>query len=379
MVTGYSMAMEPSGREFLVVVIKGTFRIPTESGAPLRLHDEQVPLVTSDVFYGKPGLSAPKYEVDFALRKRRCDVVINASAYAPGGRAQGRVEVAARIGNWSKTFAVVGDRNWEAAGVGIGASAPIPFVSMPITYDRAFGGVDIFHEDPGNHASFAPNPSGRGFHSQLVKEWIDGTPLPNTEELDQPVNWVEGQYKPMSFGSIGRQWLPRLSYAGTYDQEWLDNSFPFLPADFDERYYQSAPEDQQLAMPVGEQIVTLVNLTPDGRRVFTLPHLEAPVHVFAKNGEREDLLASVDTIVIEPDEERLTMTWRVARPLKKNMFEIAQVLVGKKGREWWQQRGAATFSIPIIVVPMGTEESDVDDDADESEDDEEMDREEAEG
>src|SRR5271155_494470 len=130
MIAGYTMGMEPSGRELLVVVIKGTFRIPTEP-APLRLHEEQVPLVMSDVFYGEPGLSAPKYEVDFAPRKQRCDVLLNASVYAPEGRPTSRVEVGARIGNWSKSFAVVGDRVWEASGVGIGASAPIPFTTMP--------------------------------------------------------------------------------------------------------------------------------------------------------------------------------------------------------------------------------------------------------
>src|ERR1019366_5042876 len=105
MLAGYTMGMESSGREFLIVVIKGTFRIPSEEGAALRLHEEQVPLVMSDAFYGEPGLSAPKYEVDFALRKQRCDVLLNASAYAPGGRPTRRVEVAAQIGSWSKAFA----------------------------------------------------------------------------------------------------------------------------------------------------------------------------------------------------------------------------------------------------------------------------------
>ena len=145
MVAGYTMGMEPSGRELLVIVIKGTFRIPTEDGAPLRLHDEQLPLVMGDVFFGEPGLSAPKYEVDFAPRKQRCDVLLNGSAYAPGGKPTRRVEVAVQIGSWSKSFAVVGDRVWEAAGAGIGASAPIPFTVMPITYDRAFGGTDTAH------------------------------------------------------------------------------------------------------------------------------------------------------------------------------------------------------------------------------------------
>lgn len=349
MVTGYTMGMEPSGREFIIVVIKGTFRIPAEGGAPLRLHDEQVPLIMSDVFYGEPGLSAPKYEVDFALRKRSCDVLLNASAYAPGGRPAKRVEVAVQIGNWSKGFAVVGDRTWEADGVGIGTSSAIPYTRMPITYDRAFGGTDNRHEDSAKHAAFLANPSGRGFHSQVVKEWIHGTPLPNTEELSRPVDWLSGDFKPMSFGPIGRHWEPRVVYAGTYDEEWLEEHSPFLPADFDDRYYQSAPSDQQLSMPLGEHTVTLTNLTPDGQRFFVLPHLEAPVHVFPKNGNREDLTAFVDTVIIEPDEERVMMTWRVARPLKKNMFEVAQILVGKRGRDWWQKRENLPFPIPIVV------------------------------
>jgi hypothetical protein len=360
MLAGYTMGIEPNGRELLVVVIKGTFRIPTEQGATLRLHEDQVPLVMSDVFYGEPGLSATKYEVDFAPRKSRCDVLLNANAYAPAGRPTTRVQVAAHIGNWSKSFAVVGDRVWEAAGVGIGASAPIPFTTMPITYDRAFGGIDNIHVDPSKHAAFMANPSGRGFHSQLVPEWMHGTPLPNTEEIGEPVTWANGNYKPMSFGAIGRHWAARVPYAGTYDQKWLDDVFPFLPADFNEQYYQTAPPDQQLPLPVGEQLVSLVNLTPEGRRDFVLPHLEAPIYVFPKSGDREELAAPVDTLIIEPDLERVMMTWRVSRPLKKNMFEISQVLVGRKGPEWWQQRDETGFPIPVVVERLASTQQPLD-------------------
>lgn len=350
MVAGFTMGLAPSGRESLVVVVKGTFAMPDEQGETLRLHEQQLPLVMSDVFFGEPGVSAPKYEIDYAPHKPRCDVLLNASAHAPGGRAARRVEVAVQIGAWSKSFAVVGDRVWEAGAGGIGMSPAQAFDVMPISYDCAFGGTDDRDEDPANHAAFMPNPSGRGFHKQLRAAWIDGAPLPNTEELDNPVKWLHGDYRPMSFGAIGRHWEPRYRYAGTYDQHWREQVFPFLPQDFDERYYQSAPQDQQLSLPVGQQQVRLINLTADGDRVFVLPHFEAPVHVFPKRGEREDLTAFADTIVIEPQESRVTMTWRVARPLKRNMFEIAQVLVGRKGREWWQQREEVSFPIPIVAA-----------------------------
>jgi hypothetical protein len=350
MVAGYTMGMDSDGRESLVVAVKGTFCIPGEPGGRPSLHEAQLPLTMSDVFYGEAGLSAPKYEIDFAPCKHRCDVLLNGSAYAPGGRPIDRVVVGLQIGNSSKSFSVVGDRVWFSAG-GVRASAPAPFTVMPISYDQAFGGVDLRHDDPQQHAAFTANPSGRGFHKHLNDEWLDGTPLPNTEELGNQVVQPDGAYRPMSFGVIGRHWDPRYRYAGTYDQNWLDNVFPFLPADFDAQYYQSAPSDQQMSKPLGQQSVTLLNLTPDGRRDFVLPHFEAPIHVFSKKNRREDLIAPLDTVVIEPDLERLTMTWRVARPLKKGMFEIAQILIGRQGREWWQAREHIPFPIPIVAEP----------------------------
>jgi hypothetical protein len=75
--------------------------------------------------------------------------------------------------------------------------------------------------------------------------------------------------------------------------------------------------------------VLLSGFTSDGVRQFVLPHFEAPVLVFPKTGGREDVTATLDTIVFEPDHERFTMTWRVARPLKRDIFEISQVVVGR--------------------------------------------------
>jgi hypothetical protein len=173
--------------------------------------------------------------------------------------------------------------------------------------------------------------------------------LPNTEELGVEVTQPDGVYRPMSFGAIGRHWEPRRSYAGTYDQQWMDEVFPFLPADFDEQYYQAAPPDQQLATPAEDQLVSLTNLTRSGRSAFVLPHFAAPICIFPRSGSRENLIARMDTITIEPDLERVTVVWRVARALRKNIFEIAQVLVGRKGSEWWQQRDKPGFPVPVVM------------------------------
>jgi hypothetical protein len=351
MQAGCTMGMEPSGRELLVVVIKGTFVLP-KAGEQVRLHDVQLPLVMADTFTREPGFSAPVYEVDFAPRKHACDVLLLGSAYAPGGRPVTRTRVGLRVGSLSKSFDVVGDRVWQAGATGIRASAPQPFAQMPISYDVAFGGADRESDDPAEHDAYLPNPVGRGYRKHLKNAWVDGKPLPNTEESEQQVTWPTGRYQPKALGPLGRGWPARACYAGTYDDQWLADVFPFLPSDFDERYFQAAPEDQQLPIPKAPQEVTLSNLTPDGLRRFALPYLEASVHVFPKRGDREDLTAALDTITFEPDLERFTVCWRVARPLRKNMFEIAQVLVGKKGRAWWQKQEEVAFPIPVIMISM---------------------------
>lgn len=340
------MGMEPSGRELLVIVIKGTFQIPVREESA-RLMEDQLPFVTADTFTGEPGLSAPVYEAEFAPRKHRCDVLLVGSCHAPERRPATRVQVLLRVGRMTKSFAVVGDRVWRSSIGGVRASAPQPFTVMPVTYDQAFGGVDDTHEDSAKLTAYTRNPAGKGFRKHSRNDRLDGTPLPNTEELERPVAQPDGDYAPMSFGPVGRGWEPRFRYAGTYDQDWLDNHFPFLPPDFDEAYFQAAPNDQQLPIPHGEQEITLLNLTPDGRRVFKLPHFEAPVFVFPRKAKREEMKAELDTVVIEPDEERLSLTWRVAYPLKRNMLEIAQVLVGHAGHHWWQQREELAFAIPL--------------------------------
>ncbi|MGW8392307.1 DUF2169 family type VI secretion system accessory protein [Pseudoduganella sp. HUAS MS19] len=350
MAAGYTLGTEPSGRECLVVVIKGTFHLP-KAGEDVRLHEQQQPLLMADTWTGAPGLSAPCREADFALRKHRCDILLHGSSYAPEGRPVARVPVGLRIGSHSKTFAVVGNRHWQSGLGGVTASAAEAFSCQPISYDFAFGGTDQRDADPAQHTAFMANPVGRGFHHQMKGEWVDGSPLPNTEELDRPVTTPQGSYVPMAFGPVGRNWEPRVRYAGTYDAHWLEEHFPFLPPDFDERYYQSAAPDQQWPQPVGRQEVVLANLTADGLRAFMLPDFEAPVNIFLRGGGREELRATLDTIVFEPDQERFTMAWRLARPLKRSVFEIAQVMVGRKGREWWQQREEVVFPIKVVMLP----------------------------
>jgi hypothetical protein len=133
----------------------------------------------------------------------------------------------------------------------------------------------------------------------------------------------------MAFGPIGRSWQQRLKWAGTYGQEWLDNKFPFLPDDFDDRYFQCAPDDQQIDYLKGGEHVVLVNLTPSGRTEFKLPALREPFEVLYKNGDKIRIMGNVDTLVIEPDLGRIMLSLRASLPLRRSLHEVGCVTVGR--------------------------------------------------
>jgi hypothetical protein len=149
----------------------------------------------------------------------------------------------------------------------------------------------------------------------------------------------------MAFGPVGRGWEPRIGFAGTYGQKWIDEEFPFLPADFDERYYQTAPDDQQIPITSGEQTVTLLNLTPEGRRTFRIPAFKSAIEIHPRAGAKETSPLTLDTVLLEPDDSRVCLIWRHSRLLKRDIFEIRDVIVGS---------GSKPF--PLRLMPAETQD-----------------------
>jgi hypothetical protein len=359
MPAGYTLGMQPDGRELLVVVVKGTFTIPQDGEEP-KLAAEQVPLVEADRFTGEPGFSAPLYESDYAPHKPRCDVLLNGSAYAPYGKPAKRVRVSLQVGPISKSFDVVGNRVWKKWLCFVRATKPEPFIVMPISYDNAFGGVDNTHKIEKKHRAYLRNPVGIGFHSNRKAQFVRDQPLPNTEEPGKRIKKPHGKYNPMAFGPIGRSWPPRPKYAGTYDDDWLENVFPFLPADFDDAYYQSAPIDQQIDNLRGGEEIVLSNLTPRGRTAFCLPTIALPVEFTDASYERTGKQALLDTIIIEPDLGRFTLTWRASHPLKRNMLEMRQCVIGHMSRAWHRARDTGKTYYPSLGALVAAHRGDED-------------------
>lgn len=341
----HTMGMDVAGREYFSLVIKGTWAFPDTPGAPMRKlpETEQTPLVMADQHTGDPGFSATLWETDFAFRKPACDVVVQGAAYAPNGQKAERVQVGIRIGDWHKTLMVVGHREWRVVGPAVMATDPYPFSRQPFSYDVAFGGTDTLDPDVDNPHAYAANPVGRGYATPRNQDRLSGAPLPLTEEPGVEITSPYEDYRPMALGPISRARSDRLKWAGTYDQKWQDEVFPFLPRDFDERYYQQVGEDQQIASPMTGTPVTTLNLTPKGREQFQLPQTDLPVRLFREWEEAYSGIVRPDTLLFDTEARRMSMVWRVAVPMKRIVTEITEAWIGvpARGLERAKQLGKA--------------------------------------
>lgn len=330
----YTTMHDKAGSETLVVVVKATYRLPL-AGEPAELMEQQVPIVLADTATGEPGITAPEYECDFCLHKPKVDILLLGSAYAPKGIASTKVPVALRVGAMRKMFNVIGKRSWMSHMLGamLTMNKAEAFTQQTISYDIAYGGTETGPKRDKGRAAYALNPVGCGYWPHA--RFADGKPLAQTEALNAPVTSPSGKYQPMSFGPIGRNWAQRVRYAGTYDAKWEEEIFPFLPPDFDARYFQSAPEDQQLPELVGGELVVLVNLThpaltPSGRLEFQLPDLDMSINLNAKKGNPERITARADTLLIEPDKQRFTVLWRVVKDLQNDPFRYKSIEIGTR-------------------------------------------------
>ena len=354
--TEFTMGMDIAGREYLSLVVKGTFDFPQEAAAESVKSAVQRPLVKADEFTGAPGYSATLWETDFAFRKRRCDVVAQGAAYAPGGEPAERVRVGLKVGDWSKQFDVVGAREWRVVGPAITATRPYPFRRMPFSYATAFGGVDRLDPEDETPAAYDPNPVGTGFSSVRNQSRLSGLPLPNTEEAGQEVRSPYESYRPMALGPIGRGWPERRRYAGTYDQNWQDNVFPFLPKDFDERYYQMAGADQQIDPPRPGTPVIVVGMTPGGREQFRLPDTALPLKVFRGREVAFDDHRLPDTLAFDTEARQFMLTWRIWIPMKRIITEFTEAWVGQPTDAMLRARNEGRAYIRAVATGTNEEE-----------------------
>ena len=231
------------------------------------------------------------YEVDFAPRKHACDVLLLGSAHAPEGRP-GHAS-ARRPARRADGEGVRRGRRPRLAGRPDRHHARrrrsrSRRCRSPTTWPSAAPTATAKTRARTRRLSAQP---GRPRLAQAPEErWVDGAPLPNTEETGQagerPERQATGRWPSARSAAAGRS--ARAMPAPTTSSGWTTSSRSCrrtsTSATTRRRRRTSSCRCRK-----GPMDVVLSDFTADGARQFMLPHFEAPVHVFPKRGEREDL------------------------------------------------------------------------------------------
>lgn len=326
MLAGLTVFTDKDGRDHCVVVVKGTFNVCKDG--KVTLADEQLPLVYADKHYGDPGNTSIQYECDFVPFKPRADLIVNGFVFSPNESPVRELLAGFQVGSVRKIIKIFGNRYWDSGLAGLKPSDPERFIKMPLKYEHAYGGADQSDDDPKNWGFELRNLVGVGFYMGKGIGSVVGKSLPNLENSNHLINTWSDRPAPASFGGLARGWQPRIKFAGTYDQQWLDRRFPFLPEDFDQQYFQSAPADQQFSYFRGGEELRFANMTPEGSLSFTMPQLEIPI-TYRFRDRSITMEPNIDTVIVEPDQYRFVAVWRTSVPLGRKIHALREITVGR--------------------------------------------------
>lgn len=297
---------DPYGCQTASTVLKATLTIPTRERT-CRPAPQQLPVFPAPIYIGDPGSSSIRYPADLVPTKPGTDVVFVGHAYTPGRRHFSELEAVLQVGSLRKSLAVIGDRTWNSTFAGAVMSRPVPFVRLPIVYERAYGGTSPSQWGIASPEFDERNPVGTGYC--VSRRNLDRLRLPNLEDPQDRIESWRHQPPIAGLGAIDAHWLPRRRLAGTHGTAWWARRYPILPYDFDVRFHCVGNEGLSSTSPMrGELNVALVHLAVHPVLRFRLPAIRFGME-FKLAGRVEEREANLWTIIIEPDQMRVVMVW----------------------------------------------------------------------
>jgi len=320
--------MDAAGAEVLVVIVKGSWTIC--DGASLVPAEAQQPIHHAAVYAADSAVSSLIYDSDMVPEKPGIDCVLRGHAWAPTTNTR-ELDVTFAVGPVRKTVKVFGERVWQKRLGLCAASKPVPFEKIPLSYERAFGGMDKSGDNAAEHEFCAENPVGVGFRARRSRLKVDGAALPNLEDPKSLLKKPSDRPKAAGFGMVAPAWQPRVRHAGTHDEHWRKYLSPLLPDDFDPRFYCAAAEGlTSAAFLQGDEEVLVENASPVGRLQLRLPGVRPRV-TLRRDLRRLDLSLDLDTVVVEPDEARLQLVWRGRHRIEGRLDDYHWIRIGLEG------------------------------------------------
>jgi hypothetical protein len=316
------------GQLQVTVIAKATFAFVPDAEM---LSVEPERMVRVEVHHGKNPARSVRLTSDLAPYLARAEVLFTGHACAPPGAPAQALPV--RLG--------VFDGERARLDKTLTVQDPAGFQSLPMTYERAFGGL-----------GFLENPFGTGADA--------GSPAPNILDPREP-------RRPAGFAPFGRAFPARKRLLGATSRADLDREIAEIPDDFDWGYYQAAPPDQRVDALSGGEWIVLEGLHSTLPRLRTrLPGARGLARVYGlgrfgvADGQMLELVA--DTLRIDGDAKRCTVVWRRSFPVRAlealaGLRIVAGVEVGGAALRWpggVALAVAAPVAAPAEVVFRGT-------------------------
>jgi hypothetical protein len=354
----------PEGRRRIGLVLKRTYIFQNGGGCDVAEEDRQEPLSSEEVPYEElepPRVSPVRLDNDMFAFRPKTDLVVQGSAYTYFSGVS-MTHVSVRIGNFQRAIRVYGDRPLIRGLDGSLQFGPAePFDSMPVRYDRAYGGVDVtallrrpapkmlrelaqvvpeLPVDTDTPFHYARNPCGRGFLIHDDEESLAAVQVPN---LEFPFDWITPER--LATGSVhgwvnaplpaamdwqSAGWFPRIAYLGAAlfppdytgpvretELGWAAPDLAYIPPVTEHpeellrlEFMQGASAGMSVDSVRPGDLVELRNLHPVYPFcTFRLPDERPRVYMELGAGQWTDLEPHLNAVVIRPDVDEVVMTW----------------------------------------------------------------------
>lgn len=360
-------AIQLSGRDLkgqstLSVVARRTYTL-NESGR-CTLAEVQAPLSEDCSFYpDNPRLFCN--DVDLLTNKTLTDIVIKGHACNSGKSS--RFLAGFQIGKFTNNILVVGNRKPYLQNGRIKFGEPDLVDKVPLRYDFAYGGKDSIGEQKiglppsemikslpsdidvleGNLYRYMRNPLGKGYLVELNNQSLELTELPNLEDpadLLTPENLVVGKLEnwvhmplPRCTDWVHPAWFPRVAYFGFYRMEDYIKTLRLkeIEKGFLQMNVLTAKQGQlnllcnngaslgfQLPYLRLGEMCKLTNVHPLKKEFeFQIPKESPEIFVDGRNGTLKKTMPVIQTVIIEPEKNLLSIVWRGTAPAVRPYFD----------------------------------------------------------
>ena len=352
---------DPQGKYLLAVIASRTYTF-TDRGQ-WSLAPAQRPLIDEPEM-DKEVPDLLKNDADLYPLKPLTDVVVKGHAHGRDGQRQ--MNVIIQIGAANKQIAVFGDRQCTRTAAGkLAFSSAAPITKIPLAYTHAYGGRDKVAEESQKKEvapkseklgydlnqlvqklalAYPRNPVGRGFLIKATAEAVEALKLPNLEDpadLLTPERLETGHFLhwpkmplPQAADWLSFTWFPRMAALGVMpmyqprgaaEKPFAEVTRKLVPPNL----FQAARSDNpdvfhvtcgaslglQLPFLRGDEPFSLQGLSAKFPSISArLPADRPRISTDGRKGKFNKTDPVIHTILIEPDDLRVTIIWRGSAP-----------------------------------------------------------------